>query len=672
MNGQEIKIFLTFFFIYSFFVQWNSWNEESRFALTKAITDEVKFEIDSFYNQTGDRSYYKGHYYTDKEPGLSFLAIPIYWIWKSIYNFLSLSVNKGSQVFSLVYTFNSVPLVYVPDPGIFLRVSMMIITIFTSSLFGALTVLLVYKILGYFTREERYKLLITLSFGLGSLVFPYSLVFLDHIPEGFFLFSAFYLLFRSKTEKLSSEKIFILSGTLLGFGAAIRLTASIFIVLSIFYIFSYNKKKLPLFLLGCIIGLLPYLIYTRLLTGAVLLLRSSDPSIWSGAFSKVVKVFSTKIPFLNLPFVIERDFLGILLTAFIYPARGLFFFYPILAFAMVGLFYMYKQYKPETLLILFLFILVSFMIYGSNYGFSFGPRHLYSFVPFLMIPLFFALKKFKMRIFVLFLIFSVFINLLGLQYWEGTDIRTYEKILKNPIFEHYLPLFYYNGPRSRILESLLLDSRIDIRNEPHSCGLTPPVLQKDEISLFSLLSVGFITLRIPFLSLISICIITFLIWRKEISKKIKLSHKQKMLIFLILILFFILGFIRIRTFLHGDNWHAPEFNDDGKIKENERWMSQNATLLLFNKESIVKKINLLFDIETFNKTRNLVIYLNSESINSYKITNNERIEQQMNLKPGKNEVKFYSVEGCDRPTELDLVECDLRCLSFKIRNILID
>lgn len=68
--------------------------ELSQLALTRAIVDEGRLEIDSYYNETGDRAYYNGHYYTDKAPGLSFLALPVYATWKFIYyNIITSFIN---------------------------------------------------------------------------------------------------------------------------------------------------------------------------------------------------------------------------------------------------------------------------------------------------------------------------------------------------------------------------------------------------------------------------------------------------------------------------------------------------------------------------------------------------------------------------------------------------
>ncbi|MDY6773802.1 MAG: hypothetical protein SVS85_01255 [Candidatus Nanohaloarchaea archaeon] len=42
------------------------------------MVDYGTLNIDKVYQNAGDRSYYQGHYYSDKEPGMAFLATPIY------------------------------------------------------------------------------------------------------------------------------------------------------------------------------------------------------------------------------------------------------------------------------------------------------------------------------------------------------------------------------------------------------------------------------------------------------------------------------------------------------------------------------------------------------------------------------------------------------------------
>lgn len=525
--------------------------------------------------------------------------------------------------------------------------------------------------------------MLTLIYGLGTVTLPYATVFLENAPSTFFLFFSFYLLFKTKNEKIIDNKYFFLAGLFSGFAIGIHLSSILIAFGCLIYMLLIKKNKTIIFLLGLFIGIIPLLSYNYSIFGFFCDFTYNsylEQSIWR-VKNEPINGFLIRIG--TYGFAFSYQSLNSLARLLVYPERGLFFYYPILILSFIGLFYMYKKYKLEAIIILIIFIsVVSFFSLSNTWsgGFSFGPRYLSIISPLLTLPLLFAFKKINIKIILFLMIISIFVNFLSLQYWDTIESEVSQlsqnmlekfnkfQVLANPLFNHYLPLFLRNGPRSRIFESLLLDSKMDIRNTPHSCGLTPPVLNKTEIPIFSLPSIGIVTLRIQFLSLIFISIVIFLIWRKEILGKINLNFKQKLLSILALVMIFILLFVRLTSFLYEDNWHAPEFHD-GKIYESERWMSQNATLLIFNKNSGIKKINLTFDVEAFNKTRNLLIYLNDGLLNSYKINNKDKIIQIMNLKSGVNEIKFYSLERCDRPTELGLRECDLRCLSFKMENI---
>ena len=94
-----------------------------------------------------------------------------------------------------------------------------------------------------------------------------------------------------------------------------------------------------------------------------------------------------------------------------------------------------------------------------------------------------------------------------------------------------------------------------------------------------------------------------------------------------------------------------------------------STIQIFNRHPEITKETLNFRIEPFYGSRALQIYLNDKLVFEDIIKNETWVKKQLNLTPGLNVIKFYSVEGCDTPTELGLKGCDLRCLSFKIGNI---
>lgn len=55
-----------------------AWNQNSRFALTRALVEERALTIDAHHATTGDKSLRDGHFYSDKAPGASLLAVPAY------------------------------------------------------------------------------------------------------------------------------------------------------------------------------------------------------------------------------------------------------------------------------------------------------------------------------------------------------------------------------------------------------------------------------------------------------------------------------------------------------------------------------------------------------------------------------------------------------------------
>lgn len=65
------------FFSFIYFYEGGGWNQNSRFDLLRAIVEEHTLRIDSYHQNTQDKAHFKGHYYSDKAPGLVFLAVPV-------------------------------------------------------------------------------------------------------------------------------------------------------------------------------------------------------------------------------------------------------------------------------------------------------------------------------------------------------------------------------------------------------------------------------------------------------------------------------------------------------------------------------------------------------------------------------------------------------------------
>jgi len=67
---------LVSFVSFLYFYEGGGWNQNSRFDLLRAILEHHTLQIDAYQENTQDKAHFQGHYYSDKAPGLVFLAVP--------------------------------------------------------------------------------------------------------------------------------------------------------------------------------------------------------------------------------------------------------------------------------------------------------------------------------------------------------------------------------------------------------------------------------------------------------------------------------------------------------------------------------------------------------------------------------------------------------------------
>lgn len=504
LNKKEIQLLLTFLVIYGYFMHWGGWNENSRFDLTRAIVDEHRFEIDSFHKNTGDRSYFKAHYYSDKVPGMSFIGVPIYIGSKFFHNYLlpesMIDPGSGDSEYVLDGNTFSEPI----SPGSLVLLSMISLTLFTSVLSSALTVVLIYKISRYFVTTENHRTLLALAYGLSSTPFHTALVFFGHATGTFFAFLGLYLVYRVK--KNDSNLNMMIPGFLSGLALVVETSVIFLVLFTAAAVLSMRRKnQLINFFIGISIGVLPLLTYNLVIFGNPLVLPRLfvDPEVWP--------LIQGNKGIVNTGVLPDP---AIILNLTITPSNGLFFYNPILILSLIGLSYMYRDKKFEAIVIVLLFFL--FLNFLSRWwmwwgGTFFGPRHLLPIIPILFLPLSYAITRVNKSVVILLLILSLFVSAIGLQEYENNVMP---KLLK----DHYLPLFLQNGPRSRIFENLLDDEvlPIDIRDCAISKGeYDCDYLRKTSLGLFTILSIGTATLKVPFLCLVPLLSVIALIWRRE-------------------------------------------------------------------------------------------------------------------------------------------------------------
>lgn len=672
LGSNEFRLFITFLIIYSLFVHWVGWNEQTRLLSAISLVDEGRLDINDYANYTGDRVFFNGNYYSDKPPGSSLFLAPIYSLAKVITNdkYNPSDANKillpEPQFNTTVYTDK--------NTGNAVLLTSLLGTVLLSSLPGAILVVLIYKTALEMGRNKKTALITSVVFGLGTIIFSYSTVFMGNILSLLFLFLSFYIVYIKKS---GGKSHLLVSGIFLGLSISIDYLATVFSVLFIAMIFLRRLKAVPFLAIGLLIGVMPLAIYNSMIFGNPLVFYEShlDPKISPCSFGTQYLSTCPTNSGLSVK-TIQLMFLGIEELLFM-PYRGLLFYMPFLMFSFVGLFYLYKKNKDLSLLVLFTFI--AYLILNSLYvywfgGSTFGPKYLLGPIPFLSVPFLAFIKGDKRPlisiifwIIVIVSIFQMFLSTTG--FWEGATVYALKNsnLIRlewykqgvfwvdsfrnlNPLYNHYLPALISDGPRSRILEQAIASRLPDIRD------LSP--ISVRELTLFTT-PYGILILRVPFLVLLMFPLIMLAVWYKRIAR-----NKPVIYVLIILALVLLLSEINLSSITFDNNWYPLTYNDS------LRFMSNNATLSIFSESGKNGLLNL--SIGTFHKPRVLLLTLNNESLGYFVVNSfNDSVMVPVNLTKGSNIIGFSSIGGCDYPIRLNY-SIDWRCLSFAVKNISIE
>jgi len=372
LNSTQFKLFIVILAIYLYFLNgFHSANELSRYSLIQAIVEERTFIIDNYILSMIDVSYYNGHYYSDKPPGLSFVGVPVYFFGRI-----------------LLSSF------WIPN----LLISLI-------AIFSALTVVLIYELAGFLGGSRTSKLLTALTYAFGTIAWVYSKTFFAHSFSAFLLLLSMYCAYLFVQK--NSTKFILISGVTMGYSSMVEYSNLLLVIPFLLYFIVYNtRKRLIYFLAPIVLFLIILSTYHYVCFGSPF----STPLQYTSHFGNVQDISYFSNP-------VHIGLYGLLIGHY----RGLFYLSPILLLAPFGFFYLYENYKPETFLALSSFIII--VLFYSTYtvwhgGMAYGPRFLLSVVPFFTLPLFQVIEKYKdkmifLLVFSILLGYSVFANAMG-------------------------------------------------------------------------------------------------------------------------------------------------------------------------------------------------------------------------------------------------------------------
>lgn len=75
-DRRAVIIAVALFISFAYFYEGGGWNQNTRFDLVRAILEDHTVRIDIYQENTGDKSHLDTHFYMDKAPGASLVAVP--------------------------------------------------------------------------------------------------------------------------------------------------------------------------------------------------------------------------------------------------------------------------------------------------------------------------------------------------------------------------------------------------------------------------------------------------------------------------------------------------------------------------------------------------------------------------------------------------------------------
>lgn len=175
---------------YAYFYQAGGWNQNSRFALIRAILERHTLQIDAYQLHTGDRALFEGHYYTDKAPGASLIALA--------------PVAAARGVDRLVGV----------DPEGFpgLAWTSYVATVATSGVFTVVAALVVLLLCLEWGCSRQAAVFASLAYGLATPAWCYATLFMEHALTAGCLMLAFALAQRRNLSPRSQLFVGIWTG----------------------------------------------------------------------------------------------------------------------------------------------------------------------------------------------------------------------------------------------------------------------------------------------------------------------------------------------------------------------------------------------------------------------------------------------------------------------------
>jgi hypothetical protein len=358
-RSSSVLALLAIAFAAAYPMQTNGFNQNAHYALVRAFADGTP-RIDKTRHEIGDLGtndvqLYKGHYYSNKAPGLAMVTLPAFAV-------LDASGYRTTgdptrpiwplHVWSIVLPF--------------------------------LVLLLLVR-----DRAERTETGLgtaaAVTFGLGTLVFPFATLFFSHVLAATLGFSAFFLAWYAR-EQRARPLLLVAAGVLAGFAITTEY-ALVFVafIVGLYVLRTGGLRRAGAYLAGVVVGTLPLALYNAWAFGSITHLTYEN--------NQVEPVHG----FLNLAIGWPKPRYA---WDLLFSVWGLVTLTPVIVCGVAGAVLLYRRGRRAEALVC-IGIAAVFYIWDASLGHGtspFGglgpPRYLIPILPFLAIPFAAAYRAF--------------------------------------------------------------------------------------------------------------------------------------------------------------------------------------------------------------------------------------------------------------------------------------
>ena len=335
--------------------------------------------IDPYHEGTIDKALVNGSYYMDKAPGMSFMAIPIYYGIDRIGDVIDLDTRIFYEEGEFAQFYGAVS---------------HMISFGTSGLLAILAAICMVFVADRFSASRSAAFLTALTFSLATPAWGLALQFYGHVASAAFLFIAFGSLFAATSTEQALVRPRLLSA-IAGWSLAAAVVIEFTTAPAAAIIAAYGLWKLA--------DRRPdhwwQMVAAAVLAGAVpgvLLLAYNvasfgDPFVLG--YNSVVGFDGMEQGFLGLTYPKVEVAAEILFGRY----RGLLVLSPVMIAVPFGFLAMWRHRELRLELALCAAIIVYFILFNASYhywygGSSIAPRHLTPMIPFAVLPLVFVWK----------------------------------------------------------------------------------------------------------------------------------------------------------------------------------------------------------------------------------------------------------------------------------------